>query len=268
MVGGCKDVVQVLLSLGADTDVFERSCDWWEIVNERNEHCVRELLCHGASIRQTNEKGQTLLMTATEKGLHGIVKICLEKGSESYANMVDVNGKNAVEYACENLKTACLEELLKNEKCSAMKASAVAACPKYYSGGEELVKKYCSELVKSPEDVPNKLEKELLQATQRAYYGEEAVLELVAAGADIWYTDDKGQNLLMIAAKNGNVLTVRQCMAKATFEKIHAVDFSGNTAIMLACQDQYRRRTDHLGCLLEILRNKESFKKSPPDKQV
>ena len=201
----------MLLGLGADPNVFdngEGACIELDMIDRSNESCVSEVICQGANFTQTNSQGRTLLMHAAEKGLVQVVRACIEKGSILYVNMVDNDGRNAVTYACENRRADCLKELLKNEKSSPMKTSAFESCPEYYSEGQELLKLYCCNSFTDftgSKDNTNKQEKELLRvaASSRFCSNEQEVLDIIAPGTDIWYTNEDGQNLLMIAAHHG-----------------------------------------------------------------
>ena len=113
-------MLKALVSLGADVNLpFRHTSPLLFRAAERgNEKFVLELIFLGADTSFVNHIGQTLLMIAAKCGLHRIVKLCLEKGTESYINRFDETQRNAVMYACENHQTACLEDILKSGKCS------------------------------------------------------------------------------------------------------------------------------------------------------
>ena len=117
---GDVDMLKALVSLGADVNLPFRHTSplLFRAAKRGNEKFVLELIFLGADTSFVNHIGQTLLMIAAKCGLHRIVKLCLEKGTESYINRFDETQRNAVMYACENHQTACLEDILKSGKCS------------------------------------------------------------------------------------------------------------------------------------------------------
>ena len=277
VTNGHEDVVEVLLNHGANPDITEGGDNaminylrFAACKDTKGEICVSELISHGAAFEQINRlHGETLLMIAAGRGWQRIVTVCLEKGSEAYVNATDYEGKDAMGHACENHRTACLEELLKNPKSKPMTKSLVHMS-RYYSDGQELLEKYCPQMSNNPVgrtkpvEAENKREKELLSAAKRGHHNRTEVLNLLSSETDIWYTGQDGQNLLMVAAYEGMNQVVRHCIAKATFEKIHATDYKGKTAVIYACENSYR--TMSLECLKEILKSEEAFKKQKHSK--
>ena len=102
--------------LSFDYDIEEEECLLLSVASARNPDKVNSLINDGHRIDQFNEEGQTLLMIAAEWGFLDTVRICLEKGSQEFVNMKDKTKRNAVVYACEKKRSACLEEILKNKK--------------------------------------------------------------------------------------------------------------------------------------------------------
>ena len=79
---------------------------------------VNGLISEGYSIDHVNDKGETLMMIAAERGFLDTVKICLERGSHEFVNMTDNTGQNAIVHACKNYTSTSLQEILKNKKTS------------------------------------------------------------------------------------------------------------------------------------------------------
>ena len=162
-----------------------------------NEKFVLELISLGADISVANHIGQTLLMIAAECGLHRIVKLCLEKGTESYINRFDETQRNAAMYACENHQTACLEEILKSGKCNPNSVEESGCCVSPTISDISFALTYSSTRM-------NSKGRDILFLAESSGYSLQAIIDEIVEGkvkTDIWATNAKGQNLLMIAAR-------------------------------------------------------------------
>ena len=88
-------LIQVLEFMGAtETPLVEAVINGLEKLS-------LDLISHGFDIRLADKDGLTVLMAAAERGVHRLVKLCLEVGSESFVNMMDKHGENAIVHACE-----------------------------------------------------------------------------------------------------------------------------------------------------------------------
>ena len=94
------------------------------------EKITLDLISRGFDIRLADGDGLTVLVAAAERGLHRLVKLCLEVGSESFVNMMDKHGKNVIVHACEGQQTLSLKQLLRDPKVKLdqSKALAIAIC--------------------------------------------------------------------------------------------------------------------------------------------
>ena len=214
-------------------------------VEKGNEGCVSELLLHGADITETNSQGQTLLMLAAKRGMLSTVRTCLDKCDKSYVNLVDNSGNNAVMHAIKNHQIDCLEEILKSEKCSLdqCKDEVTSLCSRYgYSKELKLLQMFSDGFNQEPNLSPRishstggqSKEQQMLSVANR--HQEQEVFASIWSGADIWKTNDKGQNLLMIAAQEDLVSVVKYCLANATPENLTATDDNGASALTHACK--------------------------------
>ena len=91
----------------------------------------------------------------------------------------------------------------------------------------------------------------LLLAAQSKH--EECVRELLDHGADIWFTNRKGRNLLMAACEVGLVDIVRHCLSHGNFAQITAMDNEENNALFLAYKNSQMK------CMKELLSNDRSM---------
>ena len=264
-----KTLVKFFISKGASLNSDVNSVDRYsnstvliKAVEKGNEGCVSELLLHGADITETNSQGQTLLMLAAKRGMLSTVRTCLDKCNKSYLNLVDNSGNNAVMHAIKNHQIDCLEEILKSEKCSLdqCKDEVTSLCSGYrYSEELKLLQMFNDGFNQEP-NLPPRIshstggqskEQQMLSAASR--HQEQEVFASIWSGADIWKTNDKGQNLLMIAGQEDLVSVVKYCLANATPENLTATDGNGVSAIMHACKaSSYRSKS--MQCLAEILK--------------
>ena len=261
------EILKILLSSGADANSINteyNSSVLIRAVEKGNEDCVSVLLSHGADITATNYRGQTLLMFAAKEGLLKTTRTCLNQGDEVYVNLVDNYGNNAVMHAINNHQLGCLELILKSEKCSLdqYKNELISLCSRYsYSKELKLLQKYRDGFNQMP-NMPWRIsdsttglsvEQQMLSAARRNQ--EQEVFESIWSGADIWKTNDKGQNLLMIAAQEDMVNVMKYCLKNATSENLTATDDKGKSAIMYASESElYSYRPTNTRCLAEILK--------------
>ena len=242
---------------------------------------VNCLISEGRPVDYVDKEGKTLLMVAAERGFLDTVKICLEKGSQEFVNMKDETKRNAVVYACEKKRSACLEEILKNKKSAPDETSvemAVRACEDCdYAQGLQLLKKYGGELTKLSQPLWSFiLEKESEQGSWWRNHLVEQEISLLISDAEIWKMNGQGKNLLMAAIERNLAMVVRYCLSEATFENLQATDDYGNTALTFAClehktsdhietyisfPDSYWNDLPTLYCLEEILRSDAAFSK-------
>ena len=261
------EILKILLSSGANlnsADVYGNSSVLIRAVEKRNEDCVSVLVSHGADITATNDRGQTLLMLAAKEGMLKTVRTCLDQCDGSYVNLVDNSGNNAVMHAINNHQLGCLEQILKSQKCSLdqCKNEVASLCSRYGLSKElKLLQKYSDGFNQQPNLSPRisdstsdlSKEQQMLSAARRNQ--EQEVFESIWSGADIWKTNDRGQNLLMIAAQEDKVNVVKYCLANATPENLTATDESGDSVIMYACGSKaYSYRSKNMQCLAEILK--------------
>ena len=268
------EMLQTLFTLGAVATNSQLDALVIQCADRGKEECVSELISQGANITCTNKQGQTLLMIAAERGLLNIVRKCLETGSETYVNMVDTGGRNAVISACESRQTASLKEIIESGKCSLddCRASAINVCSKYsFREGLKLLKgevskvdpvKHRQEMTINLGNVLRRERQELSILAERGKNYEQEILRRITDGENVWSTNGQGQNLLMVAAHRGLVNVVKQILTEVTFEQLHATDHNANTAIMLACSNPnayIRDDQSSLECLAEILRSDVAF---------
>ena len=110
--------------------------------------------------------------------------------------------------------------------------------------------------------------KNILHLAESSRYSGQAIIDEIVQGkekVDIWATNTKGQNLLMIAAKRGLVDVVKHCVSGATFTNLHAADQEGQTAIMHACTLDNFSLEKNLQCLGVILKSDAAFSKRDTD---
>ena len=247
---GCLKTLKFLLGHGADVNVSDSNqvSPLLRAAERGHENCVSELLSNGAEISHVNKRGETLLMLAAKNDLLTTVKFCLEKGSKAFVNMVDNKGKNAITHAFECGRTNCLAEMLNNPKCDPAKSLALE---EYYISTRIEYEKGL-QLFRKHESIPHEQsrtrdkitlfqvekdfaetsgEHELITLAEKGKHCEMKILELISTGANIWCTNGKGQNLLMIAAQRGMVHVVRHCVSRASYGDLHAVDKTGQTAL-------------------------------------
>ena len=279
---GHLEILRFLLSHGANVNVFDSNqvSPLLRAAQKDHENCVSELLSNGAEISHVNKEGQTLLMLAAKNGLLTTVKFCLEKGNKAFVNMTDNEGKNAITHAFESRQTNCLAEILNSPKCDPVKSldSVTKDIPVRYEywEGLKLLSKHVSisheQSGARSKLTPWQLEKVFVETSREqelvtlAEGGkcEADIFNLISSGVNIWCTNANDQNLLMIAAKRGWVHVLKRCVSRASFENIHAVDNTGQTAMMLIFADKHLRSTKQrprdLECLAEILKSEVAFK--------
>ena len=187
--------------------------------------------------------------------------MCLEKGTESYINRFDETQRNAVMYACENHQTACLEEILKSGKCN----------PEFSRNKAILhhLHYLISHSLTYSAAPTNSKGNDILHLAESSRYSGQAIIDKIVQGkekADIWATNTKGENLLMIAARRSLVDVVKHCVSGATFHKSTCqLIKKGNTAIMHACSHDNLGGSENLQCLVEILKSDAAFSKRDTD---
>ena len=78
---------------------------------------------------------------------------------------------------------------------------------------------------------------------------ENCIHQLTVHGADIWSSNNKGENLLMLAAAKGLCNTVRMCLKQGTPDQINKLDRHGNNAVIHACKNS------QINSLILLLKN-------------
>ena len=221
-----------------------------------------DLISHGVDITRENKDGVTVLMAAAEKGLHRLVKLCLEVGSESFVNMMDKHGKNAIVHACEGRQTLSLKQLLRDPKVKLdqSKALATAICQENkFLDGVNILENYGQPWGGLGFCCNEKEEDLLLQAYDACSYNEYDIIDAIGPDFNLWYTNGNGRNLLMIGVKRGLYNVVKYCIKTATFSNLHTVDSDDNTAFTLACKDTSSISESELVCLSELLHSNVAF---------
>ena len=211
------------------------------------EDCVLELLEHGYKISAQSRRNENLMMIASRKGLHQVLKQCIEMSDEDGFNRCDLEDKTAIMYACENKQCGSLEILLSSAYCSQFLInkvsksgySALMICAKlgFLKGLVILIKHGALIEVTLPRFVDTRGESynntecnsALLLAAETK--NELCVKHLLDNGGDIWYQNRKGANLLMVACEKGLSETVEHCLARGNFLQITAMDKSARTAL-------------------------------------
>ena len=280
---GRLKTLKFLLGHGADVNVSDSNqvSPLLRAAERGHENCVSELLSNGADFPHVNKEGQTLLMLAAKNGLLTTVQFCLEKGNKAFVNTVDNKGKNAITYAFKGRRTNCLAEILSNPKCGPVKSLDLVKTDDHaisykYEEGLNLLRKHASishEQSRARDKtttfqaekyfVETSREQKLVTLAEEGKHCEGKILDLMSTGANIWCTNSNGQNLLMIAAQRGMVHVVRHCVSRASFENLHAVDKTGQTAMMLIFSDKHLNPKEQsqgdLDCLAEILKSHVAF---------
>ena len=249
-----NDVIKALVLMGAS------DTPWAKAAFKRDQELTLDLISHGVDITRADEDGLTVLMAAAEKGLQRLVKLCLEVGSESFVNMMDKHGKNALAYACKGRQTLSLKQLIRNPKCRIDKSKAIEICQenKFLDGVNIL--ENCVQPCESLGFCCNEKEEDLLlQAYGTDSYSEYDIIDAVDPDFNLWYTNGHGRNVLMIAVERGLYNVVRYCIDRATFSNLHAVDSDDKTAFTLACRDTSSISESDLICLSELLHSNVAF---------
>ena len=78
---------------------------------------------------------------------------------------------------------------------------------------------------------------------------EQCVKLLIYYGADAWITNNRGENLLMLASANGLWETVKLCVENGQADQISLKDHKGNSALFHACKHS------QLNCIRLLLNN-------------
>ena len=209
------------------------------------EDCVLKLLEHGCKISVETNGKENLMMIAAGKGLHRVLKQCIEKSDEDGFNKCGFEDKTAIMYACENEQYESLEILLNSAYCSQFLInkvsksgySALMICAKlgFLRGLMLLIQHGALTEVTLPRfsyddsDDNTECNSALLLAAEAK--NELCVKHLLDNGADIWYKNRTGVNLLMVACEKGLLKTVKYCLARGNFPQITAVDENGRNAL-------------------------------------
>ena len=226
---------------------------------EKHEDCVLELLSRGADIHSKTPEGQTLLMLASATGMLRTVMKCLHEFEKNNITQSDSQGMTSLMYACVNKQLDCLKELLKHslaaiDNVSKTGSTALTICAKngFTEGLKLLLQNNANidhvEIGSSDKGYyVNELggNSTLLLAAECKH--EECVKILIDHGPDIWNTNKRGENLLMIACKHGLLDTVKYCLSNGSFGQITACDNRGCTALFRAYY------SNQIKCLKEVL---------------
>ena len=78
---------------------------------------------------------------------------------------------------------------------------------------------------------------------------EQCVKQLIHYGADVWITNNKGENLLMIASAKGQCETFQLCLENSQADQINSKDHKGNNALFHAC------KRSQINCIKLLLNN-------------
>ena len=232
---GYLDTLRVLLNHGAFVDFVgliahsdnydpyirkSRGSALLTAAENGHEKCVSELIKHGADIWNQNNNRQNLLMLACSKGLAGVVRYCVDHGTEDQINKT-CRRQTALLLAYQNDHVECVRILLSRIKYPSRDRWSEANG--YY------------------------YESPILTAANKKH--KKWVLELLSQGADISSKTSENKNLLMFASENGWVSIVRECLKYE--REMSEVDGNGKTALMYACENkQYE-------CLEELLTAKQ-----------
>ena len=201
---GYLSTLRVLLNKGACVDphgAVKHGNDSAILAAAQNNHeeCVWELIKHEADIWYKNRNGENLLMVACMKGLVDLVTYCVqhnamvEGSDEEYelfpgrqsnnCSQLDMHGPSALFHALKNGQIECLRIPLDNNV--------------IYKG------------VRNRRDIvsPDSLILTAAVEKQEAY-----VMELMSGGFGLSDKSSHGENLLMLAAANGLVKVVKECL--------------------------------------------------------
>ena len=78
---------------------------------------------------------------------------------------------------------------------------------------------------------------------------EQCVKRLIHHRADIWITNNKGENLLMIASGKGLWEALQLCLENSQADQINSKDYKGNRALLHACKQS------QINCIKLLLNN-------------
>ena len=226
---------------------------------EKHEDCVLELLSRGTDIHSKTPGGQTLLMLASATGMISIVMKCLHEFEEKNITQSDSLGMTSLMYACVDKQFNCFKELLKHssatiDNVSKSGSTALTICAKNgFTEGLKLLLQNNAKIdhvaIASSDGgyYVNELggNSPLLLAAECKH--EECVKILVDHGADIWNTNERGENLLMIACKQGLLDTVKYCLSSGSVGQVTSCDNQGCTALFHAFY------SNQIKCLKEVL---------------
>ena len=225
------------------------------------EDCVLELLEYRDKISVQTSKNENLLMIASGKGLHRVLKQCIEKSDEDGFNKCNFEDKTAIMYACENEQYESLEMLLNSGYCSRFLINKVSKsgysvlmiCTKlgFLQGLALLIHHGALIDVTFPRFRDTRGESDNNSACNSALLlaaeakNDLCVKHLLGYGADIWYKNRMGANLLMVACEKGLSETVQYCLARGNCLQITAMDESGRTALYYS--------NSHFKCMKQLL---------------
>ena len=216
---------------------------------KKHEECVLELMSHGADIFSKNSRDENLLMIAASNGLEKVVKEYLKLLGNDKIEQCNGEGETVVMLACKHKRYHCLHELVKSGKChhdminkvSKLGFTALMLCAQngFVEGLKLLIQqkakvdtavsvfdRYCGK--ERNEDENSAL---LLAAKSK---NEESVKILIDHGADIWYKNKKGENLLMLACVQGMLDTVEYCLSHGSFLQTTACGGNSENAMFNA----------------------------------
>ena len=212
-----------------------------------HEDCVLKLLEHGYNISVQTGGKENLMMIAAGKGLHEALKQCIEKTDEDQFNRSAWGDKTAIMYACENKQYESLEMILNSDYCSNFLInqmsnsgfSALMICAKlgFLRGMNLLIQHGALIEVTLPGfgdiygESDNNIDCNSALLLAAKAKNELCVKHLLDNGADIWYRNRIGENLLMVACEKGLSDTVQYCLAHGNFPQITAMDGNGATAL-------------------------------------
>ena len=221
-----------------------------------------ELIVSNCTLIDTFDyQGYTPLMHCAQKGFLESLKVLVKHGvsldavhqvhdswssifRERYREENTDARNNALLMATEGKHQECAIELIDsgadlwhlNKKGQSLLLLAAS------KGLTKVVSKYLSRL-KHKHKLEKKTTKDINKALQLAIENqhEECALEIITIEADVWYTNEYGQNALMLAAKKDLTCLVRKCVREGIVDNrsINERDRNGKSALTLALRNEY-----------------------------
>ena len=204
---GKKDVINVVLNVGAELNIIDANGDTCLHYAARNYYCTADVLqaiiSHGVDVNATNKNNVTALMITCEMWNKDALDVLLNAGADP--NIIDANGDTSLHYAARNY---CTDEVLQAIISHGVDVNAtnknnvtalMIAC--------EIGNKDAIDVLLNAGGDPNIVDANAdtcLQYAARNYCTAEVLQAIISHGVDVNATNTNNVTALMIACEIGN----------------------------------------------------------------